>query len=514
MSVSLGLAAYSGEDLGAAFAFYGERPLNSEQGYQLFYMLWCLAMREGMQYADMLLSIDQLSDSSTCRTESQARLHALGIDEVDFSDCAVPQGLYTEAECAWFAAQEARVHAFLLEDGWLLSDLQHLQAVRQQHQPACWEASPSGVSLACLGEQASRARELAKRFESTLATRVINEESRRVAVERELEQAKSAAHQAQLEVQRRAEQLAQAGSALELAKADLVASQTENRVLQARLEERTVYADERAAQAESLTAKAESRVVELGATLEQAKVSLAESQAEARVLLAHLEERASSAEMHAAQAESLAAKAESRVVELGEALAQAKTNARICQALLEERECLAEACHLQAERRVAQEEARARQAELLLTQTVEKLRQLEQKYGTAVLRADETAVKLADALTVNHHHWQLSEQRLREIEQRQALVATLESGLHAVHQANHQHWLQLQAASGQLAAMRSSTSWRITGPLRFIRRLVAGERLPQGSVGRDARKKTFLRRSLRSALLAVGARLKVPSDAR
>lgn len=167
LSAVLNLPVYPQTDIGGAFSFYGERPLTSEQSYSVFYLLWCLALREGVTQADILLNIDRLSDSSDYQSDMQACLKANGIDGIDFSDCRLPQGYYLEKDQAFFRALEGQVHQCLPVDDWSQEDIDRIQALRLQFQPTVWSLSPADISSIDMVEQASRARAVARQFESS-----------------------------------------------------------------------------------------------------------------------------------------------------------------------------------------------------------------------------------------------------------------------------------------------------------------------------------------------------------
>lgn len=121
-------------DLAQGFAHFAQHPLPDNASYQAFYALWCLALRASWAHADLLLNIDQLSDSAAHRHDTLAQLEALGITGLDLADCQVPQRLYTQAERDFFTEQERAVHNDLLADGWTQQEVQDLQA--QQHAAA------------------------------------------------------------------------------------------------------------------------------------------------------------------------------------------------------------------------------------------------------------------------------------------------------------------------------------------------------------------------------------------
>ena len=188
---ALHLPAYEGGDLSGAFDFYGSRPPPSEQSYQVFYLLWCLALREGAQHADVLLNIDRLSDSQGYREETLLRLQDAGIDGIHFSDCRVPQGIYLEKDQDFFAPLEKQVHQWLIEGGWPHEELEQTQRLRQQYAPASWGEPIAAFASENLAEQASRARMLTCRFETTSASAQI----RATQAEAKAEQAEAASNQ-------------------------------------------------------------------------------------------------------------------------------------------------------------------------------------------------------------------------------------------------------------------------------------------------------------------------------
>ncbi|WP_127476938.1 hypothetical protein [Sulfurivermis fontis] len=169
----LGLEDDMPEDLSEAFAHYGRRPLTSEHSYLIFYLLWCLGLREGLAHADLLLNIDRLSDSPGYREEIQVVLQQAGIPDIDFSDCRVPQGRYLEQDRAFFEPLEDRVHQWLLAGGWTPQLVEQLQTLRQEFMPAIWTLALSECSPEDLAAQAHRARALTQRFETDFAQNVI-----------------------------------------------------------------------------------------------------------------------------------------------------------------------------------------------------------------------------------------------------------------------------------------------------------------------------------------------------
>jgi hypothetical protein len=69
--------------------------------------------------------------------------------------------------------------------------------------------------------------------------------------------------------------------------------------------------------------------------------------------------------------------------------------------------------------------------------------------------------ELHDVHQANHHHWQLSQELSKQLE-------TTRKELHEVHQANHLHWQLAEARDREIRALKTSRSWKITAPMRWI----------------------------------------------
>lgn len=334
--------------------------LTAEESYQVFYTLWCLGAREGLKNADVLLSIDGLSDSKVYQSEVVSRLSAAGIDGIDFSDCHVPQGRYVDADVAFFAPLEQQVHEWLMDGGWSQADIDEVQAMRQRYQPAARGLANAGVNGADLDEQAGRARGLARRFETALAER------------------------SRTDAGLIAEGLARAQRA-----------ESAEAAVQAQLN------DERANLRQVLQAaeQTERREVELRAQLQQAL------------------EVARAAQIHVQQTEARAQRFETGMAETKAQLQLALELGRQSQLLAQRAEAKAQ----QLEHREADLRAQAQKAQQLASQLESSL---------VATRQELELVKQA-----NHHNWHLAEERRRYID-----------------------------------TLYNSTSWRITAPLRGLRR--------------------------------------------
>ena len=93
--------------------WYRSRHLDFCDSYTLFYMLWCLALKEGLDHADYRVNIDSLTASEADAAQTRTDLEELGIVDLNFSDAHCPLAYYSEQEWAEFEAIEATVHTLL-----------------------------------------------------------------------------------------------------------------------------------------------------------------------------------------------------------------------------------------------------------------------------------------------------------------------------------------------------------------------------------------------------------------
>ncbi len=289
------LPVYEENDLAGEFAFYGEIPFTSEQSYQVFYLLWCLGMHEGLEHADLMLDIDRLSDSAEYQSKTQARLKEVGIDGIDFSDCRVPQGRYLEKEQAFFVPLEERVHQWLIRGGWHQLDLDQILTLRQQCQPASWSVPIANLAPSDLAEQTSRVRELVLRYETTLAYRASKNAAKLSEAETKAQRAEAKAQQAEAKAQQ-AEAKAQ--------QAEAKAQQAEAKAQRA--DNKAQRADTMAQQAEAKAQRADSKAQQAEAKAQRADTMAQQAEAKAQ----QAEAKAQRAEAKAQRAEAKAQRAE------------------------------------------------------------------------------------------------------------------------------------------------------------------------------------------------------------
>ena len=302
---ALGFETYSHVDIAETFAHFWVKPLSAEESYLVFYLLWCLGLQEGAKHAHLMLNIDRLSDSPAYRDEVQKQLEAAGIIGIDFSDCHIPQGVYSEQDNVFFVALEDKVYGWLKAGGWSQHDLNQVQALRQQFSPASWREPIGALTTLDLAEQATRARALVRRFETKVAE-IAREGAAKVAgAEAGAQQSEIRAQQAEARAHQEAVRAEQAESHAQQAEARahqeaVRAEQAESHAQQA--EARAYQEAVRAEQAESRAQQAEARAYQEAVRAEQAESRAQQSETCAQ----QAEIRSSEQEQRAVAAESLA----------------------------------------------------------------------------------------------------------------------------------------------------------------------------------------------------------------
>ena len=139
--------------------------LTSEERYLTFYLLWCLGLHEGLQYAHLLINIDKLTESKSYREYILDRLAANGIDQLDLSDCHIPQGNYFKEDKTFFSVLEDKVHEWLTDD-LSTENLNRIQELRRQHQPATISEEIRGGESENFIRQLIQIRSVSRRFET------------------------------------------------------------------------------------------------------------------------------------------------------------------------------------------------------------------------------------------------------------------------------------------------------------------------------------------------------------
>jgi hypothetical protein len=491
LRTALGFSTHEYDDLGEAFAHFGAKHLTSEESYLMFYLLWCLGLKAGIQHADLAMNIDRLSDLPIYRGEIQSNLESAGIGGIDFSDCQIPQGIYLEQDKAFFTALEDKVHLWLTEGGWSQDEINHVLALRQQFQPTSWSELVEVLNPRDMAEQSSRARTLARRFETTAAVRVREDAAKIVSVEVRAEEAEAALettrkdldevhqtnhnHWLQLEATRK--ELFDLHQANQNHQQSIEARQqqveTESRVKQAELELRAAVSESRVREVEA-ESRAKQAEVELRAEVSESRVREVEAKSRAKQAELELRAEVSESRVREVEAESMAKQAELELrAEVSESrVREVEAESRAMQAEfelraevsesraweLEVRATEAEACAQQEGERVVQAELRALLLESRLQQTETESRakqaELELRANQADTDLQATRKELHGVHQANHNHWLLLEATRKE--------------LHEVHQANHYHYQLAEARQQQIQALQGSYFWRITAPMRWI----------------------------------------------
>lgn len=112
---------------------FEQRWVSSHNSYMLFFGLWCLNMIESMEHADMALSVDHLSRDPAYRNQAETTLSELGFTDIDFTDCNIPQSIFTRQEMAFYYQIEEEVYEYLRESGIQASVLETLKKLARQN---------------------------------------------------------------------------------------------------------------------------------------------------------------------------------------------------------------------------------------------------------------------------------------------------------------------------------------------------------------------------------------------
>ena len=199
--------------------------------------------------------------------------------------------------------------------------------------------------------------------------------------------------------------------------------------------------------------EAEARATGAEARIAQAEVREAESRDQVKhalTLVQNAQLSAEQAEARASQAEARATQAESREAELHDQINNALTQFQDAQLSAE-----------QAEARASQAEARATQAEAREAETQDQV-----QHALNLVQHAQLMVEQAEARTTQS---EARADRLKEqLAELTAKLAHTQEELHQAHQANHRHWQLANDQQRQISALRSSLSWRITAPLRWL----------------------------------------------
>jgi hypothetical protein len=417
MIASLGLEVFPGKEIAGAFNFYGDHPLDSNSRYIVFYMLWCLGIREGLEHCHTIINIDRLSDSEDYRQAILLDLSSVEIHDIDFSDCNIAQGYYNESEQSYFHKLESRVHEWLIEGGWSREEIEEIKTLRKKFEPKVWSTPLNELGQTQLIEQSSRMSVAALRYENELA----KENHKRIKNQQVYDALTAEFQTVKIELNNVHQSNHNHWTQLQEAKTQLQQAMDLAHTSQAQMQ----WAIERAEQSESALKEMSKNFAQLQ---EQTK-----AQVEQAMDLVH----ASQTQMQWAIGR--AEQSESALKDMNNNFAQLQeqTKTQIHQAI-----DLAHASQAQMQWAIE----RAEKFEGLSVKQLSEIQNLNTLLDTMRL-------ELQNVHQSNHHHWlELGKTR---------------NELYDVHQSNHHHWQSADLRQKQIEAMQRSWSWRLTWPVRL-----------------------------------------------
>lgn len=145
------------------YALLAKFPLDAEQRYLTFYVLWLYSLLENRRHDCCDLNIDRLSQDQGYCAQAVTRLAALGVPGVDLGQCAVPQTQFEPSEIDYFEKIEQRARALFLAAGHAADDIAVAHEMQQAAAPA-----PSGSAQS--GRRAAfAARQVAQQYTNRMA---------------------------------------------------------------------------------------------------------------------------------------------------------------------------------------------------------------------------------------------------------------------------------------------------------------------------------------------------------
>ena len=431
------------------FQYYGRRRPSAEASYLVFYTLWLLSLDQGLATADFDINIDRLSTDEVYREATIAKFAAIGANGLSFSDACVPQGSYGATDRAFFLPIEERALALLASAGMKPERLDELVAIRNAAQPAISEAARDQPALAELESLRAVLRRIETREAGNLADAVLE-----CATQRERNQQKDEEiRRLQTSID---EQIGNAEAAV--AERDLAAGQLSG--LRRDLIKSEGELNQVIAQHGIDTARLRAVVEEQNALA--LKVAAERDRA--------IEESNLSREMLAQHEADLIGIAKQSEAEIAQLHASLEEQSALALKAAVERDLATEGLHL-ARELLAQREAD-------LTRMVEHL-EADAEHLHAVIE-EQSALAMTASLERDHAFEELGKTRDVTAE-RETELTHLSSELARLHKtvADQSVWGQAamehhRLLAVELDAMRGSTSWRITSPMRgmvnFVRR--------------------------------------------
>ncbi|MDL1957277.1 MAG: hypothetical protein LWW95_09595 [Candidatus Desulfofervidus auxilii] len=116
----IGIDEFHSPDLILEMAYFHKiaNRLSPEKHYFVFFTLWCMSFLENIDYIDIEINIDKLSDSQEYKIKILHQMEKYGIKNINFSDCNVRRGLFTKKQKEFFVSIEENVFKFLKKVGY------------------------------------------------------------------------------------------------------------------------------------------------------------------------------------------------------------------------------------------------------------------------------------------------------------------------------------------------------------------------------------------------------------
>lgn len=117
------------------FAYFKANPLSPQQTYLLFYTLWKLAMIEARAWADISINMDELSASQDIRGSTLLALAELGLTGLHLDDCEIAIRTFTRQEQTFFRKIETKVDEWFATAGYHRDTLALVDSERNRCKP-------------------------------------------------------------------------------------------------------------------------------------------------------------------------------------------------------------------------------------------------------------------------------------------------------------------------------------------------------------------------------------------
>jgi len=163
----LGIPTFNSSNLDEEIKFFDSIKLAPLESYILFYAIWCHAMLEAKPRCDIVINIDSLAWQRTYRDKIVDVLESFGINAIDFSDCIIPLGRYSDKETKFFADAERKVHEILLKHGYTKDIIDEIYFLRKEHLVSFTSEKDKYTAVVI---HAEHIREYGLRFETGLKT--------------------------------------------------------------------------------------------------------------------------------------------------------------------------------------------------------------------------------------------------------------------------------------------------------------------------------------------------------